>query len=69
MTVYTIAALHEQKSWAADLLPCYGNATLSDNDFAGSICAWRHLIKLILDMLLWQYNGLMICNKTEWINI
>lgn len=39
-------------------------ATLSGNDFAGSI--GRHLTKLISHLLLRQCNGLMTYNKVEW---
>ncbi len=40
-------------------------AALWGNDFAGSVFARRHLMKLISDGLLRQRNGLMIYNKIE----
>ncbi len=40
-------------------------AVLWGNDFAGSVFARRHLMKLISDRLLRQCNGLMVYNKIE----
>ncbi len=54
----TLAASESLDSWLA---------ALWGHDFAGSIFARRHLMKLISDRLLRQRNGLMINNKIEWV--
>ncbi len=50
--------------WKPRQLTCSLDA-LWGNDFAGSVFARRHLMKLISDRLLRQHNGLMIYNKIE----